>query len=569
MNTFLTKISQLPSIQDVLLLSLRGELLFSNNNKDTIEADGTLSLWNAIISGLKSPVEADLFFEKGVYSLCSTGIGYVIVGMNGSGRLEKIKGACSSLQIKLKNPETCRKILLKMLKEADEALKPQFVKALLPFADDEIASHLIVLLGKEGDFSHKTWTKLFINICQVLGQCNSIAAQYALKKILLEHGSNQITLGNEAKYAAQVALAELELNLPLDKTACSPENKHTVNVTFPEDQYSTELPERQQIQDLEIQGRKEEAVALILAQIKMCAHKKQFDLAEKLRERLIQVDENSIREIIRAAEIIEEEKKASISEEYLNVWSRLASALSTDDFSSLYHEMVHRSYNNGETIVAQGEFLATLFFVNSGRVQLFSASRGGEYALKVVEAGEIFGAETFFDISIWTMSARSLGADLSLLTWDRLLRLKESNPALRTKLMDFSSQFKLTNTIFNRLVSTRRQFDRIQASGRVSIALLKGTGEENILGKKGNLLDISRGGLAFSLRFSKKKNAVALLGQNLRVSIRGDISTVSLQKDGVVKSVQCHDYVGNDYAIHMEFGETLSDVELVQVVGRK
>jgi CRP-like cAMP-binding protein len=338
---------------------------------------------------------------------------------------------------------------------------------------------------------------------------------------------------------------------------------------LPENQSDAVRPEDRKIQELLNRNRKGEAVALILEQIEICAAKKQFEPAEKLRDWLMQIDPTLLKEIIRAAEIIEEGKNASISDELSSVWNKLINTLSIEEFSSLYHVMVHKQYNNGELIARQGEFLSTLFFVNSGRVQLYSASHGQEYVLKVVKAGEILGAETFFDISIWTMSARSLGADLSLLTWDRLLKLKESNPALQTKLMDFCSRFKLTDNVFSKPGTTRRVFERVKVSGKVAIALQNQAGKESYIGAKGDLMDISRGGLAFSLRFSRKKNAIALLGQDLRVTVRTDASPFSVDRNGVVKAVQCHDFVGNDYSIHMEFGEVLSRAEVHQVIGLK
>jgi hypothetical protein len=82
-------------------------------------------------------------------------------------------------------------------------------------------------------------------------------------------------------------------------------------------------------------------------------------------------------------------------------------------------------------------------------------------------------------------------------------------------------------------------------------------------------MDISRGGLAFSLRFSKKKNAIALLQRNLKVTVRTVFSNESLQRNGVVKAVKCHDYVGNHYTIHMKFDEELSNEEVYQATSRK
>ncbi len=582
MNTFLTKILQLTSIREVLLLSPGGELLFCNT-KETEKKDDQNSVWKAIITDLNSPVTAEMYFETGTYYLHCTEVGYIVVGMKGHGSLSKIKNACENLQLKLSDPNICRKVLLKMLHESDDALKPELVAMLFPLANEEIAQILIVLMEKDAERDSKTKAKLFVNSCQVLGQCASGAAKQALRNILQKNSSDRIVLGNEEKYAAQVALAQLELDLP-EKTN-APFHKDTlpdnISEAAPEksipkstavsstDPSLQQIPEGQKISELLQQNRKDEAVELIMEHIAICAGKKQFDLAEKLREWLIKIDFALLKEIIRAAEIIEEAKNASISDELLKVWYKLTNTLSAEDFSSLYHVMDHRTYDNGELIVQQGDFLSALFFVNSGRVQLYSASQGGEYVLKVIGPGDIMGAESFFDISIWTMSARSLGADVSLLTWDRLVKLKESHPALQSKLMDFCSQFKLSDTIFNKLSTTRRQYERIKVSGKVAIALLKKMGDEIFLGTKGDLLDISKGGLAFSLRFSKKQNAIALLGQGLRVTVRTDVSAVSVHRNGIVKAVQCHDYVGNDYTIHMEFGEELSNAEVSQVTGLK
>lgn len=585
MNTFLTKISQLPSIQKVLFLSSQGEVLFSDAGKDEGEADRQVSLWQAIIGALRSPIEAELFFEHGGYYLHYTEVGYIIIGMNGFGHLPNLKAACAQLQAKLSDPTICKKVLLRMLQDAEEAMKPQFVLALLPYADKEIAEKLIALLGQSPPPNVHVGIKLLGNICQVLGRCRSSAALRALQKIVQAHDSGRTVLNDELKTAVQVAIAQLELVLPpATGTAASDQDLnggYELPSVQPKDRSprssspaaeknhaAPQVPQELKIKDLLQRGKKGEAISLMLEQIEVCSQKKQFDMAEQLREWLIQVDSTSLREIIRAAEIIEEQKNASITDEYRAVWSKLAGELSMDEFSSLYHALVHKQYQNGDIVVEQGQFISTLFFVNSGRVQLFSAGHGGEYVLKTIETGEIFGAETFFDISIWTMSARSLGADISLLSWDRLLKLKENTPALRTKLMDYCSRYKLKYLSFDKVGTTRRRFERVKVSGNVAVSLSQKMGEESFFGTKGNLLDISRGGLAFSVRFSRKKNAIALLGQVVNVTVRTDLSPNPVQRNGVVKAVHCHDFVGNDYTIHMEFQETLSSAEVSQAVGR-
>jgi CRP-like cAMP-binding protein len=323
-----------------------------------------------------------------------------------------------------------------------------------------------------------------------------------------------------------------------------------------------------QVKELLGQGQKRQAIALIMQFIAKSAKEKRFEDAEQLRDWLMQIDSMALVESIRAAEIIEEEKKASISNEYLLIWKELLNTLSPEEFSSLYHATTQKNYADGEVIAKQGEFLSTLFFVNSGRVQLNAVSQGREMPLKVLGPGEILGGETFFDFSVWTVNALSQGASLSFLTWQRLQSQKDNCPALRGKLHDFCLRFTSPSNFFVKSNRTRRQYERKKVSGRVTIDLLDQHGVVTGLAAKGELLDLSKGGVALSLRFSKKKNAAALLGQKIKVNIRPDGSSAPLLRIGKVMAVRCHDFIGNDYSLHIEFDVALASAEMQQVAGK-
>jgi CRP-like cAMP-binding protein len=327
-------------------------------------------------------------------------------------------------------------------------------------------------------------------------------------------------------------------------------------------------PEEAQIKELLGQGEKRQAIALIMQFITKSAKEKRFEDAEQLRDWLMQVDSMALVESIRAAEIIEEEKKASISNEFLLIWKELLNTLSPEEFSSLYHATTQKNYADGEVIAKQGEFLSTLFFINSGRIQLNAVSQGREMPLKVLGPGEILGGETFFDFSVWTVNALSQGASLSLLTWQRLQSQKDNCPALRGKLHDFCLRFTSPSNFFVKSNRTRRQYERKKVSGRVTIDLLDQHGVVTGLAAKGELLDLSKGGVALSLRFSKKKNAAALLGQKIKVNIRPDGSSAPLLRIGKVMAVRCHDFIGNDYSLHIEFDVALASAEMQQIVGK-
>lgn len=483
MNSFLSRIVQLDSIREVILLSLQGEVLFCRQLGISVMASREIALWNAIINDLGRPSTAELVFSKGHYYLHSTDLGYLIVGMTNEKSLKKIRVACENVQEKLVDPTVRKRVLLKMLSEGEEMSKPHLVNALNALTDVHVAR---------------------------------AANRFAKVEPLAEESS----------------------------------------------------PEEQQVKELLGKGQKRQAVALIMQLITSNAKAKCFPKAEQLRDWLMQVDSMALVESIRAAEIIDEEKSASISDDYLLIWKELVNTLSPEEFASLYHAMTQKNYADGEIVVNQGEFHSTLFFVNSGRIEIRAVSQGREMPLNVVGPGEILGSDTFFDVSVWTVNVVSKGASLSLLTWERLSSQKENFPALHAKLQDFCARFTSPSKYFSKSNRTRRHFERKKVVGRVTIDLLDQHGQETGLAAKGELLDLSKGGVALSLRFSKKKSAAALLGKKIRVNIRPDTAAIALLRIGKVMAVRCHDFIGNDYSLHIEFDNELSSAEIQQVVGK-
>lgn len=577
MHTFLSKILQLDSIQDVILLSNYGELLFGKHVDGLLKGDGEIARWNVIIAGLAGPLRAELLFERGRYYIHHNQLGYVIVGMKNARSLNKVKMACINVQEKLGETVVRKRVLLKMLAEAEETLKPHVIKALAPLADREVTAILIDLLQKEAQFDPQNRDKLQLSLCETLGHSSSYGALDALNEFLSEYGPGKGPLHDAVEKAARVSVQQLELEMPVTgkasdsqagETDQKAESRTAVQPARQKHHVAEAMPEQQRIEELLGAGRKNEAISLIMQNIETAAGEKQFHRAERLRDWLIRIDSMSLREIIRAAEIIEEAKRTSISSEHVVIWRDLAQTLSSEEFSSLYHAMTPRNYADGEMVATQGEFLSSLFFVNSGRVQLYAVSQDREIPLKIIGPGEIMGVGTFFEISVWTVNARSMGAEISVLSWEKLQGQKEAYPALYSKLMDFCARFQSPDTLFSRTRRTRRRFERKKTSGRATIILLDEQGKETGIGAKGDLLDISRGGLSFSLRFSKKKNAAALLGKQIRVNIRTDASRTSFSCNAVVKAVRCHDFVGNDYSVHVEFQDELSQMEMQQVAGK-
>ena len=572
MHTFLTRLAQVDSIQEVILVSNRGEVLFEKKTGAAAKPDGETARWNEIIAGLDGSPTAELFFEKGCYYVHNLDIGYVIVGMTNARSLERVKTACSQVKGKLADAAVRKKVMLKMMADVDARFKAHLVRALTDVtkgADREVAAQLISLLREEPQGTPQERDALYLALCEALGHCSSPEALAALNEFLAK---NKGVLPEAVETAARISVQQLALDMP--QSGKEPEKEKradeakTSRVTAIPAAKSLQSTDRQQIEELLGLGKKGEAIDRILVAIETAARGRQFEQAETLRDWLMQIDSMALRQIIRAAEIIEQAKRASVSREFQQTWKELELALSSEEFSSLYHAMTPRVFAKDDMVARQGEFTSSLFFINTGRVQLYAVSQDREIPLKICAAGEIMGAANFFEISVWTVNAKSLGAELYVLTREKLQRQKEQYPALAGKLLDFCTRFPSPNALFNKTGRTRRKFERKKAVGRASMVVLDEQEKETGIGAKGDILDVSRGGLSFSLRFSKKKNAEALLGRKIRITMRSDSSNASVTCNAKVVAVRCCDFIGSDYSLHVEFPKELDNAQLQQVLGR-
>ncbi|NNF45482.1 MAG: cyclic nucleotide-binding domain-containing protein [Desulfofustis sp.] len=569
MKSFLNKISQLSSVQHLLLFDLEGELLYSFPSVSSSNVSLQTAGWQELIEDLGTPETADFAFENGRFCLFRLLIGTLLVGVSHDEHVRTIKEGCSTVRDKLKDEVIRRNVLIRMFTEHRRAIKPQYIKGLKSVAGPEVADILVPFLNTADQLPVDTRSSLISVTCEVLGLCRTKAALEAIKDYL--HDSESINARDPVTTtAAQIAIAQLEMDnvappgdtRAIDLITVSPEKAEV------ETEKHGASPEDRKIHTLIDQNKKTEAISLIMDMIRDHAEKKDFAEAERYREMLLATDSMALREIISSAEIIEEEKSAAIDETLITTWDDLIQALSLEEFSALYHATRPRNSAAQEIIAEQGDFLSNLFFVNSGRIQLYTARNDRDTPFKTVEEGEIFGADSFFDISAWTYNARSLGANLSELTWKRLAELKVDYPTLQDNLLEYCNRFRTNPAYFDKPSTSRRKYERRKLSGRATMELLGMTGSETGQVARGDLLDISQGGVAFVLRFHRKEYALELLGKHVKVIIRPDNWLAPLQKNGMVKAVRCHDLISNDYSVHLEFDDLLGAAEVSQAAAK-
>ena len=111
----------------------------------------------------------------------------------------------------------------------------------------------------------------------------------------------------------------------------------------------------------------------------------------------------------------------------------------------------------------------------------------------------------------------------------------------------------------------RREYPRYSVSVIISNMLLDPYGNAVKKTFRGELIDISRGGLCFSIHISSLENARTLLGRQIVSEIKlsgGDI----LKCFGVIVGVKYTERAMQDFSVHVKFYRTLEQAAVMQVV---
>lgn len=469
-------------------------------------------------------------------------------------------------------------LLLRALEECSESIKIQIVEALATFCDPEVAGKLVELLASHEQFSEKNRNDFLLQLLDTLGRCPCPEAYKGVHTFLQTRGQRATgRIPDQIWVLAEKALKFLENELQqtrkkhiqasqLRKNSLLQATKMSKSVV--PQRVITGLPQEQAVRRLVARGDKTKAAAQLLELIERTARLRNFVQAEKLREWLIEIDSMALSQIFRAAEIIDQEKIASIDKSHLEIWSGLYDILTTDEFSAVYHALKHRRYKNEEIVINQGALQATLFFINSGKVKLYFADKGHEVLVKTMGRGEIFGGGAFFEASVWTISVAAIEpSELSILKQNTLQKWTEDFPGLESKLYDFCKKTERVEDFIKRSSNDRRVHKRYQISGRVITTLVDNRGRSIETNSMAELCDISEGGLSFLLRISQKENGRLLLGRKMQVKLPmeekdGDSITLG----GEILAVKNIYAVEQEYSLHMKFDSLIDRRQLQDIV---
>ena len=314
------------------------------------------------------------------------------------------------------------------------------------------------------------------------------------------------------------------------------------------------------------EDRTEEAVALLFKLIEQHAKEKNFDKAESLRDKLFDVDSMALHEIIKSAEIIEEEKSEAVDKDHMEIWADLYDNLSTEEANTLYFGLKKAMFEPDELLLRQGDKNDRLYFINSGRLKLVYRDKDSEKLVQTISSGSLAGCNTFFTITVCTTSLISnTRVNANYLDRETFLKWKEEAPALAGKLELFSDRQAKEADLLRKKGIDRRAFRRLKLAGPLSFQVLNRSGQPIGRYFRGELSDISLGGVSFLIKTNNPRSASMLLGRKMRVTCKVSVGRerMEIDKVGEISGVINH-YFG-DYSIHLKFDDMLKKSILDQM----
>lgn len=457
--------------------------------------------------------------------------------------------------------------MFKALPLVDDRLKMQIIMQFGQTAGENASEALLDLLNARNTFHAETSTELLVKICIALKYSPSEKTIPALDTLIEERQSYGST--DPVTRAARDTLLFLK---PRYRRSSQPSYKEHDQLEIADHAPITASRAdsmeqlEHQVMTLISQGEIERAGKKLFDSAVAAAQDKDFSTAELLRDKLIEINPLALSEVIRLGEIIDEEKDTSISNHHIAVWSELYEKMSTDEFNALYYAMRQESYRRHEDIIKIGETEPSLFFLNTGFVSLTCPTGTRNTFLKKLQPGEVIGVGQFFSVSVWTISMTAqTETQMNVLSREKFKPLQDDFPELESKLHEFCMQYDTIPELLKMAGSDRREFPRYSVSVIINNMLLDPYGNTGKRKFKGEMVDISKGGLCFSIQISSRENARLLLGRQIITEItliNGDI----LKCFGTIVGVKFSEISTRIFTVHVKFYHTLEQENVNQVL---
>ncbi len=423
-------------------------------------------------------------------------------------------------------------------------------------ADTEVSNAICILADKRKTFSAHSGFDLIIAIIAAL-------KEFPTRK------SIDVLTDIDNDYRKVPGSEEIVRNIRETLNIIEPQVRHSdrrlggfVEISFDSDPIIQEQVREKnraieaEINDSIARGDVEHTSKLVYDYAVNAAIRKDFSVAEMLRDRLLEVNPMAMADVMELGNLIEDEKSSSITTHHLAIWRELYDDMSTEEFNALYYALRTENYREGDLIVKSGETDSSLYFVNSGYLSLSCLAAGNEIFLKRMKPSDILGSEQFFAASVWTVTLKALSElQLQVLEYSDWLKVVEEFPELERTFPTYCKKYENVPKLLKMAGDDRREYPRYKVNLTTKNTLVDSFGTK---GRElnGELIDISEGGYALTLRISNRKNAKLLLSRKIVTNLEIDGKEV-LNCSGVVVAVRSQSDSTNDYSIHIKTSQRL------------
>lgn len=482
---------------------------------------------------------------------------------------ERVQLETVSTTIKL-GGEDKRKRLINALLVVNERLKLHILRLILEDGDqdEELYDALKKLISQRATFSFSVGTELLASIIT------------AVKMFPLQETVNLLEVMKK-DYAKGVGGAQVILIIDEAISSIRPKIRHGKKSLKGNDEYKVEFdydPEETQaatsvMHGIEVNilkhlrmGDKKGATIYIYEQAIAATNLGNFAIAEKLRDRLLEVNPLALTEVVKLGEVIDGQRTVSITPHHIDIWQDLYERMTTKQFNALYYNCFQENYTKGDIIVNNGEIDNCLYFLNSGTISLSCESSGNEIFLKKINPGEILGAEHFFSASVWTVSLTALSAvQVNVLDQEKWKKVLKEAPELEEKLEIFCQRYEKIADLVRMSGDDRRMDSRHPLKMSTRHILLDPFGQKSKRSFRGDLIDLSRGGIAFTIKLANLKTAKTLLGRQI-LSYLEVGGTIYPEYAGLVVGVRVYDALNQTYSIHVKLAQSIDEADYKSIL---
>lgn len=456
--------------------------------------------------------------------------------------------------------------LIEALREVDENLKLHVLRLLseLEERDEDVFKAISQLVQKRASFSARSGFQLLVALITALKAFPTRDTIDLLEDIRLEY--NNVSTGEQVALLVDEAIMGIEPRLRRKQSS-----RKSNDVSFDSDPVAKQYA-YSQIQKVEEQvraklgsGDSEGAGQIIYDHGLAAAKAKDFIVAEMLRDRLLEVNSMALNEVIALGEFIEQEKNTIITSHHIEIWSELYREMSTEEFTILYHAMTEEQYSKGDVLARAGETDVNLYFLNSGYVSLNCQAGGKDVFLKRMQPGNILGWEQFFSASVWTVTLVAQSeVQVQVLELEAYKTILHDYPAIAEKLQKYCYNHDRIPELLKMSGDDRREHPRYSVTLITNNTLVDPFGNKARRVFKGELIDVSLAGLAFSIRITNADNARLLLGRQI-ITVIGVKGEELPQCCGVIVGVRRQNVMSQEYSVHVKLAKKLAKSTLRQV----